>query len=292
MIKTNSFTIHENIDLTKEISLVYPLDTPLTTMLLSKGQYEDGLSKIVTWREKSLDTTEDISFPEGSETDTFQSSNRAEKSNVMQIFKKAVSVSGTAEASKIVGINDLLAEEINDRLAEIKVQVERAVITGEKNDGSVTPFIRKMQGLVNFAHVDNIIKKTNFMAEFPNAVKKLWGNGLGSNEFYCMVNAGMKDDLDEFYKENYMYNAPTNEFGIVVHKINTSYGVVNVMLNRHMPEDKAVFFDPRFLRLSFLRKPFFEPLAKTGDSVKAQVITEATIKVLNEKAVVVIDTSN
>lgn len=292
MIKTNSFTPNENIDLTKEISLVHPLDTPLTTYLMGNGQYEDGLSTIVTWREKTLDTTSDISFAEGSETDTFQSSDRAEKSNVMEIFKKAVAVSGTAQASKIVGINDLLAEEVNDRLVEMKVQVEKALINGVRNDGSSSPYIRKMQGLLGFAHTDNIIQATTFLTEFKNGVRKLWENGLGANEYICMVNADMKEDIDTHYKDNYMYNAPTNEFGIVVNRINTNYGVVNVMLNRHMPEDKAVIFDPKFVKISFLRKPFFESLAKTGDSIKAQVITELTLKVLNEKAVAVIDVAD
>lgn len=291
MIKTNSFTPNENIDLTKEISLIHPLDTPLMTYLMGKGQYENGLSNIVTWREKTLDTTSDISFAEGSETDAFQSTQRAEKSNVMEIFKKAVSVSGTAQASKIVGINDLLAEEVNDRMVEMKVQIEKALVNGTRNDGSASPYVRKMQGLLGFAHADNIIKADSFMPSFQTFARKLWENGLGTNEYICMINADMKEEMDDFYKSSYIYNAPTSEFGIVVHRVNTNYGVVNVILNRHMPVDKAVMFDPKFVRLSFLRKPFFESLAKTGDSVKAQVITETTLKVLNEKAVAVLDIS-
>lgn len=148
-----------------------------------------------------------------------------------------------------------------------------------------------MQGLLGFAHADNTIKADSFMPNFQTFARKLWENGLGTNEYICMINADMKEEMDDFYKSSYIYNAPISEFGIVVHKVNTNYGVVNVILNRHMPVDKAVMFDPKFIKLSFLRKPFFESLAKTGDNVKAQVITEATLKVLNEKAVAVLDIS-
>lgn len=285
MIKTNTFTTNENIDLTAEISLVAPMDTPLTSFIMGKGQYESGLANVTTWREKTLDTTEDISFIEGSETDEFQATQRAEKSNTMQIFKKAVLVSGSAQASKIKGINDLVAEEVNDRLIEMKVQVEKALITGTRLDGSEAPFVRKMQGLLEFAPADNRTVGVFSEDTFKGTVRKLWDSGLGASEYICMVNADLKEEMDKWFADSYSYNAPMNEFGIVVHKINTNYGTVNLILNRHMPVDKAVIFDPKFVELSFLRKPFFEPLSKTGDNVKAQVITEVTLKVLNEKAV-------
>jgi len=56
-----------------------------------------------------------------------------------------------------------------------------------------------------------------------------------------------------------------------------------------MPTNKLVVFNPAFFRVTYLRKPFFEMLAKTGDSVKGQVITEATLKCYNRKAIAVFE---
>lgn len=286
MIKTNSFLNNECIDLTKEMAIVQAKDTPFTTLMLNMKNVDDVSSKIVTWREKTLDTTEDISATEGSKTDIFQASNRAEKNNVCEIFKKAVQVSGSAQASSVTGITDLYESEINDRLAEMKINIEKAIINGVKNDGSLTPFVRKMDGILSFAPAENTVSAATLSeVNLKNTIKKLWDNGLGSSEFYCLLNADFKEAVDTIYKDQVRFIAPTDTFGIVARRIETNYGIVNFVLNRHMPIDKLVVFDPAFVRLAFLRKPFTELLAKDGDYISGHVISELTLKVLNQKAV-------
>lgn len=290
MIKTNNFTANENIDLSKEISLVAPLDTPFYTMLLNKNLTDTTGSIMPVWREKTLDSTEDISVAEGSETDTFQQSTRAEMNNVCEIFKKAVSISGTANASEITGVPDLFSEEVNDRLTEMKINVEKKLINGVKDDGSVSG-IRKMQGILNFALPEQTVQAASAITveNFKATVKKLWDAGLSTAEYIGMCNADMKEVIDSFYIGDYNYVAQEKMFGLVVEYIRTNYGTVALVLNRHMPTNKLVVFNPAFFRVTYLRKPFFEMLAKTGDSIKGQVITEATLKCYNRKAIAVFE---
>ena len=290
MIKTSNFTQHENIDLSKEIALVAPSDTPFSTLLLNKKLVETAGSVTINWREKTLDDTEDISKTEGFTVDTFVSSGRAEKSNVMEIFSKAVQVSGSAQASNVVGINDLFASEINDRLTEVKVNIEKKMLApANYNDGSTEPYIRRMKSIFEQIHPDNVvdINTAPTQADFKAVVKKLWDAGLGSNEFYAFVNADCKEIIDDFYTNQINYNMPMDTFGFVANKVITNYGVVNVVLNRHIPVDKILVVDPAYLRLVYLRKPAFEMLAKDGDNIKGMVITECSLKVLNSKAVAV-----
>lgn len=286
MIKTTSFTNLENVNLTKEISLVAPTDCPLSTIILSKG-YDTATSKIHTWREKSLDSTEDISQVEGSETTVFQTSARAEKNNICEIYKKAVSISGTANASTITGISDLFAEEVNDRLIEMKVNIEKKLINGTRNDGSLTPFIRKMDGLLAFALADNTVSNASLTeAKFKETVKKLWTNGLGGN-FIGMMNADLKETIDGIYDGKYSYVAQESLFGLVTRTIQTNYGNVTLVLNRHMPADQIAVFDPSYLKIAYLRQPQFELLAKTGDSISGHIVAELTLKMLNQKALAI-----
>lgn len=286
MYKTDNFTKNENIDLTKEISLVAPMDTPLLSLLMARGQYSQATSKTINWREKSLSFDEDISAVEGADAKDFTQSTRAEKNNIQELFIKNVAISGSALASEVTGISDLMASEVNDRLIEMKVAVEKSLLKGVKKDGSATPFIRKMDGLQSFVPETNKTKGATLTEKvFKDTVFKLWENGLGSNEFYAIVNAEMKETIDTFYEGKYNYVAQEDKFGLVVTQINTNYGVVNLILDRHMDADKMIVFDPSFLEVSFLRNPQFEQLGKTGDSEKAQVVTEASLKVLNEKAV-------
>ncbi len=287
MIKTSNFTTNENIDLSKEISLVAPTDTPFYTFLLGKNLWDETGSKIATWREKTLDSTENVSVPEGSDLTNIVASSRAEKNNICEIFMKGVEVSGSAEASTITGIPSLLNSEIQDRLIEMKINVEKKLISGTRNDGSATPFVRKMDGLMAFALTDNTVSNASLTeVKFKETVKKLWTNGLGG-DFIGMMNADLKETIDGIYDGKYSYIAQESLFGLVTRTIQTNYGNVTLVLNRHMPVDKIAIFDPAYFRVTYLRKPFFETLAKTGDSVKGQVITECTLKCMNQKALAV-----
>lgn len=285
MIQTKDFLNMENIDLMAEMGVAQPLDTPLTTLLMGRGQVDKETAPLVYFREKTLDTTADISQTEGSETTVFQNSTRVPKSNFCEIFKKAVSVSGTAQASSVTGIADMYSSEMADRLIELKVNLEDKLINGIKNDGVATPFVRHMDGIYNFVDAGNKVTNASLTEEeFKGTVKKLWDNGLGSNGYVALCNADLKEIIDGFYETQYNYNAPQGEFGLVANGINTNYGHVDLILDRHIPTGSLIVFDPAYVRLGFLRTPFSEILAKTGDSVKGQVIAEGTIKVLNSKA--------
>ena len=286
MIKTANFTTNENIDLSKEISLIAPNDTPLFTYLSAKGLTDTTGSKVPMWREKTLDTTSNISQIEGSVTSTFQKSTRAEVSNVCEIFLKATEVSGTVNASEITGVPQLFAEEISDRLTEMKVRNEYALINGVKDDGSEDPFVRKMGGLLEFVPAGNKVAAAAAITEanFKATVRKLWEAGNSTGVYLGMCGADMKEAIDAIYDAKYQYIAQEELFGLVVRKIQTNYGDVLLVLNRHMPVKKLVIFNPQFLRITYLRKPHFEPLAKVGDSIRGQVLTENTLKVFNRKA--------
>lgn len=285
MIQTKDFLSMENIDLMAEMGVAQPLDTPLTTLLMGRGQVDKETAPLVYFREKTLDTTADISQVEGSDTTVFQNSTRVPKSNFCEIFKKAVSVSGTAQASSVTGIADMYSSEMADRLVELKVNLEDKLINGVKNDGSATPFVRRMDGIYSFVDAANKVVNASLTEdEFKGTVKKLWDNGLGSNGYVALCNADLKELIDGFYQTQYNYNAPAGEFGLVANGINTNYGHVSLILDRHIPTGSLIVFDPAYVRLGFLRTPFSEILAKTGDSVKGQVLAEGTIKCLNSKA--------
>ena len=56
MVKRADFLENEVVDLTEEIKLVSPTDTPLTTLLMGRGQVVPANDITVTWREKELNS--------------------------------------------------------------------------------------------------------------------------------------------------------------------------------------------------------------------------------------------
>jgi Family of unknown function (DUF5309) len=289
IFKSSNLTAGESISLKKELTLVAPTDTPLTTLLMGKGLIGSANGKIHTWRERSLDNTADISQIEGSETTVFQESGRAELNNVLEIFKKAAVISGTAEAIKVPGQGNLFVSEIQDRMIEMKVNMEKQLINGVRNDGSATPFIRRMDGLHKWVDPANVVNGGTLnvisLAEVKNIARKLWDQGVATGEFYAMVNADLKEQIDDLYKDSYSYVHQVNSFGLVVDTIRTNYGNLNFILNRHMPVDSILAFDVNNLGIDFLRDPRFEALSKTGDSTKGHVLSELTLRANTKKAV-------
>ncbi|SFA52353.1 hypothetical protein SAMN05216169_103220 [Anoxybacillus pushchinoensis] len=286
MFKSTNFTNAELVNLSKEIAVVGVEYTPLTSLLLAKGKVEKATSPIFTWRERSLVHDEDISAVEGEDTTVFTESGRRELNNVLEIFKKGVSISGTAIAMQ----SNQFASEINDRLLELKINLEKKLINGTKNDGSTAPYKRQMAGLVAFADPTNAVNVKGTVKEddVKRVMRNLWNQDLAEGQYYALVNADIKEQIDAIYKDRYSYQHITTNFGLVVDSIETNYGTLNLILSKHVPADKMVVFNDAYLNLVYLREPAFEPLAKTGDSVKGQVIAEATLKVASPKAVAVV----
>ncbi|WP_339280945.1 DUF5309 family protein [Lysinibacillus sp. FSL P2-0066] len=279
----NGFTATESISLSQELALLGVQDCPLSSLLLSKG-VEAAMSTVYTWKEKSLATDGETDAIEGADTVTFQQSDKRELSNILQIFKRAVSVSGSAEAMQSTKFN----EEIADRLLELKMKLESVLINGLKKDGSKTPFIRNMSGLIEMADNTNAKSNTDVEALIKDGMRQLWNNKLTGGTYYAFVNADVKDKIDGIYKDKYSYQHKETNFGLLVETINTNYGIVNVVLSRDIPADKIVLFNDSYVNMAALRPVTFTPLAKTGDNTKGHVLGEYTLKVGSPKAVAVL----
>lgn len=185
----NGFTTTEQVSLSEELICLGVKSTPLTSILLQKG-LERSNGTIISWQEKTLDATSDITFAEGSDTTEFQQSFKRTLQNVMQIFKKAVKISGTSVAMN----GGKFSEEIADRLLEMKQQIEQVLITGKMDNGSTTG-IRKMSGLIEFSAQDEIVTANDVYGGLKQAMKILWSDGIENGEYYYLVGAEMKEAL-------------------------------------------------------------------------------------------------
>ncbi|MFI2857555.1 DUF5309 family protein [Paenibacillus sp. JSM ZJ436] len=289
MFKSTNLTASEKISLVNEITKIGIQDTPLTSLLLARGLVGKANGTVQTWRERTFDTTSDISVVEGNENPAFYQSGRAELNNILQIFEKGVSISGTQNAINVTGQGNVFSGEVADRLIEMKVAMEKAFTSGTRNDGSVSPFVRRMDGLEQWADAANKItgatSATLIEAEVKATVKKLWEQGNPSSEYFALVNADIKEKVDALYDSKYSYIADHDVFGLKVSGIQTNYGTVYFLLSRHAAADKMTVFDVNQLAIDFLRQPEFEALAKVGDSVRGHVVAEATLRVGSKKAV-------
>ena len=69
--------------------------------------------------------------------------------------------------------------------------------------------------------------------------------------------------------------------GITVQRIVSDFGVLNLVLNRHMDPHTMLILDLDQVQIAELRGTFFEMLPRKGDSEKGHVMNESSIKLLD-----------
>lgn len=290
MVKRKDFLTDEVVDLSDEIKLVSPTDTPLTTMLMGRGAVVPATDITVTWREKQLDTTRGTLIKEGADAGTVVVSTRSSISNLCQITEKVTQVSGTARALHPKGVGDTFDAEVSDRLIELKRDMEWYFLNGTKTVESDTA-ARQMNGLVNLVNANNVISTAGALTEdhFLDAFQKMWDHGA-QGEYFAFVNATQKRAINALAKagsnvrwvlEN---GSVTNEWGVGISKIVSDFGTINLVLDRHMATKTILALDLEEVQIAELRSTFYEDLPKAGDYFKGHIINESTIKLLNSYA--------
>lgn len=286
MLKRKDFLEDEVLDLREEIALVSPTDTPLTTLLLGRGATVPANDITVSWRERKLNETRGTLKVEGSEAGDPIKSNRSTLSNICQIIEKVTQVSGTAQALNPKGIGKSFEAEITDRLIETKRDLEWYFLNGTKAIGSDT-VPRQMNGLVNLVNSKNVVDGTEGLTEtlMLDAMQNMWDHG-SQGEYFTFVNANIKRLINELLKTTGNIRINTSQglnqvMGITVQKIESDFGTLNLVLDRHMDAKTMLILDLDQVQIAELRGTFFEMLPKGGDYLKGHILNESTIKLLN-----------
>ena len=286
MVRRKDFLTNEVVDLREEIALTSPTDTPLTTLLMGRGAIVPATDITVTWRERKLNETRGTLKLEGAEAGDPIKSNRSTLSNLCQIIEKVSQVSGTAQALNPKGIGKSFEAEIADRLIETKRDLEWYFLNGTLTAGDdTTP--RQMNGLVNLVNSNNVVDATEGLTEtlMLDAMQKMWDHG-SQGEYFTFVNAGTKRLINSLIKTDGNIRINTTQglnqvLGITVQKIESDFGTLNLVLDRHMDAKTMLIVDLDQVEIAELRGTFFEMLPKSGDYFKGHILNESTIKLLN-----------
>lgn len=291
MVKRKDFLENEVVDLADEIKLVSPTDTPLTTLIMGRGAIVPAKDITVTWREKKLNEDRGTLKLEGAEAGTPIKSTRGSLDNVCQIIEKVTQVSGTAEALNPKGIGSSFQSEVSDRLIEVKRDLEWYFLNGAKTlESDSTP--RQMNGLVNLvnsANVQDITDKDLDEEILLNALQAMWDHGA-QGEYYTFVNATVKRLINKLAKagDNIRFvkgdEGIGKSFGVTYNRFESDFGVLNMVLDRHMEASTLLALDLEQVEIAELRGTFYEDLPKSGDYFKGHILNESTIKLLNSYA--------
>lgn len=270
---------------------ITPTEKPLSAMIgsLTGGGAPTG-AKVFTWQTYDLASAAQPSHLENvAPTTDFRT--RSEVSNVVQIYKYAVSVGYTAqavnmqagqgvtggspEASPIFGSD----QPVNDELAfQLMLQTERAgldfeytCLQGAYANPSDNLSARQSRGLFTAITTNAVVAggaAFNPGTHLDTLLRTMFNNGAPMRMPVLMCNSFQKVAISGAYAY-----APEdrNVGGVNIQVIETDFARLGVVLNRHVPQANIGVFDLSVIRPRYLVRPNaqpfgVEPLAKTKDS--------------------------
>ncbi|MER7047735.1 SU10 major capsid protein [Streptomyces jumonjinensis] len=281
-----------------------PADTPFFSAIggLTGGGQTNSIE--FEWQTFDLRAAGQNAKLEGADAPSDENRVRANVSNLVQIHHETVGVSYTklAATGAKAGINNAqpnpvtseLDWQVEQMLKQMVRDIEFSFIQGtyQKPADNLTP--RRTRGLLQ-AIATNVIANAPAAALTEDMVLDLlqavWtSGGIQESETATLIaNAHQKRMLTTIFITNKNYREESRTVGGVrVQTIETDFGTLNLMLNRHMPTDQIAVVSLEQCQPVYQETPgkghfFAEPLARTGAKDRTQLYGEVGLAYGNER---------
>lgn len=291
--------------------IIYDI-SPTRTPFMSNIGRSSADQTYTEWQTDALaaaDATNAVIEGADASDSTFAATNRV--GNYTQISQKTINVSGTSGAVDTAGMKTVEAHELAKKSRELKRDMEKILLANQAavvGNGSTA---RKLAGFPAWIRTNNVV---NGLTEptmsstndgYPNAgwtgaaaavdpteamvksaIQQLWTSG--GEPKMCMVGPVNKVKFSAFAGiavNRVNVNQPKQSFILGAADVYVSdFGNIDIVPNIFTDESFALFIDPEYASVAYLRPFARTPLAKTGDSKRTQIIVEYTLKVNTEKA--------
>lgn len=322
-IVTNTITTYFPRNIREELAdVIYnisPTDTPLLTMAgrgkVANTYFEwqvDQLAGAVTTNAQ-FDGDDIVAT-----TDARTATTRV--GNYTQISRKIIEVSGSVEAVDKAGMKTYLAYELAKASSELKRDMEATLTSDQVAVAGGTGTARKTAALGGWL-ITNVQLGTGTLAAVPvmssgganlsgypataavagttqtftstllkTGIQNVWTQG--GNIKYLMLDPAHKVLFSGFSGIATQYKdvkgtAQASLVGAADVWV-SDFGVINVIVNRFMPTERAYILDPDMVEVDYLRPFKTEIMAKTGDAEKRMMLVEYGLKVRQQKGLGVI----
>ena len=303
---TNTFDTYDSNSIKEDIStVIYNVD-PSEVPLLSSIAKTSATNTLHQWQTDTLrsavSTNKNI---EGDATTAEARSAVAKLHNFTQIFKNAVTVSGTDQSVTNIGYGKQMTHEIVKVAKEQKTDIEASIFANLPSVAGNSTTARQLGGLTSYitSNVTNIgsgganpsgsvpgaTARTNGtqtvfnQTKFDACMQSIWEKGGNPDTVYLSA-AQMSRALGFVGNNNERATAQNGKVAQLLSIYMTPWGSVTFTPSRHQAARDVFILQTNMLALASLRPMKNEPLAKNGDNVTRQVLTEATLVVRNEKS--------
>jgi hypothetical protein len=205
-------------------------------------------------------------------------------SNLTQIFREDIRMTGTRQAIEMYGVPNELRKQISLRTMEYKRSLERTLILGYKHAGSAAE-TQMMGGIYDFlrgqsgSHIDT---STTTMTEtkINDICQAVFDNGGEPNTM--VLGPKQARVIPTLERARVRVEQDSKVAGFYVNKYMTDLGVeLSILISRWVPKKFAFILDANKIKMMPLRGRRFnlQKLGTVGDYVEYQLISEVTMEI-------------
>lgn len=222
---------------------------------------------------------------EGADSDDIAFTDRTTGSNYTQIFHQEIKVSRTQDIISQYGISEESAYQANKAIPSLVRLLEKHFFTSTASSAGSATTPRVMGGYQAFVTDNKVSGATLAQSQFENAIKASYSDG-GSGDWNAYLSPTNLQKVKNFYDaSNFLrVDRSENTVGMVIERVLTPYGGVNLVLDRWAKDAQIPLIDPKHAGFITLYPFTQEPLAKTGDAEKSQVVGEFSLAIRQDKA--------
>jgi len=215
-----------------------------------------------------------------------------ERFNFTQIFKDYVKITGTQDAVRRKVRGAILAQEIDNKMKRLRVMLERAAWLGVRTNpgnnntprlmGGIDWFItNNSTGIIATSNLSGTTPPPNFEADFKAFLGQIYDVRGSVNEAW--MNPVTMEYFLKLGEDALIIDQYSEQAGRNVRTYVSQYGETTLNMSPDIPPNVIYVVDTSNVRIRPLvnRQFQYEELAKTGDSIKGQLIGEYTLEFRN-----------
>lgn len=295
---TNTFVsasaVGNREDLADFIDRITPSETPFYSMI-AKTKASNTLHE---WQTDSLRAAGPNAQAEGDDSTATAVTPSVRLGNRTQILKEVASVSGTQESVDKAGRKSEMAYQLAKKSAELKLDIEYALT---RNSVTATA-PRQMRGLIGWANAANVSGGAGYAA--PNYItnvaqtdgttraftesmlKDVCQKGFVSGARFTtmMLGTTQKQTFSTFTGNSTRFKDADSELQASIDVYRSDFGTLKAVVNLQQRTRDIHLIQPDKWAFAVLRPWEVTDLAVTGDSMRKQVLIEATLECKNPLA--------
>ena len=279
---------------------------PTETPFLTAAKRIKATATNHQWQTDSLAAASSNKAIEGDDASFTTAASTTMLANRLQIVKKTVLVSGTADAVRKYGRKEEFAYQLMKRGKELKRDIEFTLVTNQASSVGGSQTARQMASVETMIAANRILQTGNTTGTTPGFAAGDWTAptdgttaaidetllvaGLtaswsaGGDPGILMMNSSQKRKLAAFGGANKFTGVTVNQGrtaqAVLIGGVDlyvSDFGEHKVVLNRYMRTRTLFCLDMDYWATAWLRPIKYEELAKTGDATKGQLLCEVTL---------------